>query len=260
MLSEADKKVVVEAARAAGAVHVKYHKRAENIRKKSQELGLVSDVDIESEKVILSLLEKQFPDHNFVKEESDAVDNSSEYTWHIDPLDGTGNYLHGMDMFGVSIGLECKGKPVFGVIYYPLSDELFVAEDGKGATLNGKKIACSANAALGDSLVYVGSDMHRFTAAKLKLIEVLAGKVYRLRMIGCAVYDLMQVAQGHGDATLFLNIFSWDVVAGVVIVREAGGTVTDLAGKEWVVDAEGFVASNGKVHKELQKSILSANS
>ncbi|MDA1196901.1 MAG: inositol monophosphatase family protein [Nanoarchaeota archaeon] len=255
MLSEADKKVVISAARAAGAVHVQHHKQAKNIRKKSEGMGLVSDVDIESERVILEFLEKQFPDHNFVKEESDTIDNKSEYTWHIDPLDGTANYLHGMSMFGVSIGLAHLGKPIFGVIYYPLSDELFVAESGKGATLNGKKIAVSANASLAESLVYVGSDLHRFTAAKLKLIEVLATRVYRMRMIGCAVYDLMQTAQGFGDATLFLNIFSWDVVAGVVLVREAGGTVTDFAGKEWVVNAEGFIASNGNVHDELVSSL-----
>ena len=256
MLSESDKEVVVSAARAAGKVHLQHHKQAKNIRKKSQELGLVSDVDIEAEKVIHDLLSKQFPKHNFVMEESDAIDNTSDYTWYIDPLDGTSNYLHGMAMFGVSIGLAHKGKPIFGVIYYPLSDELFVAEEGKGATHNGKKITVSENDTLKESLLYFGSsDFHRNKDPTLSLFSALVDVVFRLRIIGSAIYDLMQVAQGYGDATLFLSIYPWDVVAGALIVTEAGGTVTDFAGKPWKVDADGFVASNGKVHAELLKTI-----
>ena len=214
----------------------------------------VSQADLRAEKILRESLEKARPDFGFVMEESGSVEaRDGQHRWHIDPLDGTTNFLHGIPHFCLSVGLERDGLLVAGVIYDPAKDELFIAERGKGAFLNNRRIRVSARIDPVDSLVATGIPTlgrkdHPAFIRQLSIAMLRAGGVRRL---GAAALDLAYVACGRYDGYWEQGLFSWDLAAGTLMVREAGGFVTDGTGKEEVLGCDTIVAGNEAIHKAV---------
>lgn len=245
--------VVKKAAIQAGRKIVFLRKRGLTFKSKERYGDFVTDADITSEKIILSELHKHFPNHNFVSEEAGKTDNRSQYTWVIDPLDGTTPYSSGMPTFSISIGLIRDGQPILGVVNLPALDSLFWAERGKGTFLNGKKINVSDKKELikcvvGLDVPYIGTRREAIE----RLLLPLADKVRYPPMLACASVGGVYVASGILDAYLH-SAYPWDYAAAFLIVTEAGGKVTDYNGKpiDWSKDSIDFFASNGLIHDEI---------
>ncbi len=215
----------------------------------------VSAADRRSEKVLFEELSRARPGYGFVMEESGIVEGPDKsHTWHIDPLDGTTNFLHGLPVFAVSVGLERDGVLMAGVVHNPATDDLFFAERGQGAWHNNRRLRVSARHHLDEALVGCGipalgraSDHPRF---KAELAQVLA-RAGVLRRLGAAALDLCYVASGSYDAYWERGVKSWDVAAGAVIVREAGGSVSDADGADALIGAGSVLAGNGSIHRQL---------
>ena len=246
---EIAKKVAVRAGRKV----VFLRKRGLTFISKERLGDFATQADITSEEIILRELRKHFPDHNFLSEEAGKIDNHSEYTWVIDPLDGTTPYSSGMPTFAISIGLIREEQPILGVVNLPFLDSLFWAERGKGAFLNGKKINVNSKKELikcvvGLDVPYIG---RRREAIERQLLP-LADKVRYPHMLGCASVGGVYVAKGILDAYLH-TAYPWDYAAASLMVTEAGGKVTDYSGKpiDWSKDWIDFFASNGLIHDEI---------
>ncbi len=214
----------------------------------------VTDIDFAAEKKIFSILKMNFPDHGILSEESPPQKGRSEYRWIIDPLDGTINFAHGLPMSSVSIGLEKGGKMLMGGIYNPMLGELFLGERGKGATLNGQRIRVSKQTKLISSLLVTGFpyDRQKHGQYYLKFVGAMLKHCMGLRRLGSAALDLAYVACGRFEAFWEFNLQPWDVAAGMLIVEEAGGKVTDMRGN---LIASGksteLLSSNGGVHAQI---------
>ncbi|HMQ31868.1 MAG TPA: inositol monophosphatase family protein [Chloroflexaceae bacterium] len=221
---------------------------------------VVTDADKASEALIVGAIAADFPDHAILAEEGGATAGASEYEWLIDPLDGTLNYLHGNPVFCVSLGLLRRGEPLLGVVYDPCRDELFAAERGGGARLNGRPMRVSPTATLARSLLTTGFPYNRFSEPDNNLREHdhLLMKCQDVRRPGSAALDLCAVAAGRSDAHWELGLSPWDVAAGALIVREAGGTVTGWQGQPWRPGEPRLVASNGLIHAELVRELALA--
>ncbi len=217
------------------------------------DINLVTEMDTRSERTIVEMLHTSFPDHGVVAEEGTMKDNASDYTWIIDPLDGTTNYAHGYPCFSVSIALEHRGDVILGVVYDPMRDELFTAQRGQGAYLNGKQIQVSPVNLLMKSLLATGFPYDRKVSAKnnLNYFQEFLMASQEVRRDGSAALDLCYVAAGRIDGFWELKLKPWDVAAGSLIVREAGGTVSDLSGKRFEMHAEEILASNGCIHQQM---------
>ena len=224
-----------------------------NARIKGDSSSIVTKADLESEKLIFEILKSSFPKHNFVSEEKGRENNNSEYTWVIDPLDGTGPYFSGMPNFGVSVGL-LKGKvPIVGVINLPALRILAWAEAGKGAYLNGERTRVSRQKEIGKAMVGFDLAWQRQRGEEIdKLLRPLAPKVRYTPILGCTVNGLVNLACGIYDAYVHWA-YQWDYVAGAVIVNEAGGKLTDYQGKEidWSEETMSVLASNGLLHRKI---------
>ncbi len=194
----------------------------------------VTVADHKAERIVFEELSKARPGYGFVMEESGTVEGSDKsHTWHVDPLDGTTNFLHGIPIFGVSIALEREGQIVAGVVYNPAVDDMFVAERGQGAFLNNRRLRVSGRNALADALVGCGVPHLGKRQAQprfLRELETVAAKVSNVRRLGAAALDMCYVAAGRYDAYWERGIRSWDVAAGLVMVKEAGGFTTDCDG------------------------------
>jgi myo-inositol-1(or 4)-monophosphatase len=243
----------VETAREAGAILRAEFDRPKQISYKG-EVDIVTESDRRSEALIVSRLRKYYPSHGIIAEEgggSAAADAS--YCWHVDPLDGTTNFAHGYPCFAVSIGLAEGGRPVAGVVFNPVTDELFAAARGEGASLNGMRIQVSAVEKLAVSLVATGFPTHqRKRSANMNYYWEFTLRSHGVRRDGAAALDLCSVACGRFDAFWEFGLKSWDSAAGVVIVEEAGGRVTDLSGGPYVPGGPHILATNGLVHAEAQ--------
>ncbi|MFH1445268.1 MAG: inositol monophosphatase family protein [Nanoarchaeota archaeon] len=214
---------------------------------------IVTNVDKESNEILLSTIREKFPEHNIISEESKQKQTSSDYTWYFDPLDGTTNFATRIPFFCVSVGLVLKKKIVLGIVYNPISKELFMAESNSGAALNGEKIKVSKNKDLKKTLV---NFCHKNTTGSIKEIERLFTtfkmKARAFRQLGSGGLDLAYLASGRNDVVLRPDIVSWDVIPGIILVREAGGKVTDWKGNEWIMDSPNLLATNGtKMHQEV---------
>lgn len=247
--------IAIEAALEAGKF-LKYNVgKVKNIeRKKGEETNLVTEIDKQSEALIINKIRQHFPSHDILGEESGAHDAKSDYRWIIDPLDGTTNYTHGLPIFCVTIGVEYKGEIIVGAIYDPNSDEMFSAEKGKGAFLNGKKIHVSSHHTLINSLLVTGFPYNvkenpgNVVEHFVHFLPVAQG----VRRLGSAALDMAYVACGRLDGywEVFLN--PWDKAAGILLVREAGGTVTTFTGNETdVIYTADTLATNGLIHHEM---------
>lgn len=247
-------KVAKEAAIKAGKVVQKY---AGKVHQKNIKFGDLSDfatdADLEAEKVIISILSKEFPDHNIITEEQENIQKGSEYTWVVDPLDGTKSYEHNIPFFSVSVGLLQNNQPLLGIIYRVATDEIFSACKNKGAFLNDKKIKVSAGKSLEEAAIIVDLGHKQRRPPKLDLyIKPMIYNAGFIYSFGGAAVSLGFVADGMVDAGIS-QAWIWDFVAGAVIVREAGGKVTDFEGNEpdWSQERLNIVASNALIHDQI---------
>ncbi len=250
-----NKEIAVNAALKAGKIAMDYYQKPKTIEHKGI-VDLVTAADKLSEKKIISEIKKEFPDHGFMGEEGEAIESGSDYKWIIDPIDGTTNFAHNIPFFCVSIALQKKDEIILGVILNPVTNDLYVAEKGRGATLNNKKIKVSDTEKLIDSVVvfgfpYVGEEKIR------KIIDSqhkLHGKIQAGRRFGAAALDLCYVASGLAEGFYEYSLKQWDVAAGSLILREAGGKITDFKGERKEI-ATDIIASNGKIHEQLLEII-----
>ena len=252
--------IATEAALAAGVVLQDYLGKLEDaITEKGRPGDLVTAADKASEQVILEVLRRHFPQHSILAEESGKLGNQdNEFLWAIDPLDGTTNYAHQYPCFAVSIGLMIQGVPKVGVIYDPFRDELFRAAAGLGATRNRRPIQVSQTAELGKSLLVSGFAYDRRETPDNNYAEFchLTHLTQGVRRDGAAALDLAYVACGRVDGYWERGIAPWDVVAGIILVQEAGGNVTAYDGTPIKIESGRILATNGHLHDSLSQELI----
>lgn len=215
---------------------------------------LVTEADRKSEKLIVSRIRQQWPSHDLIGEEGSRTETGSDFRWYIDPLDGTTNFAHGYPVFCVSIALEHKGERIAGVVYDPCRDEMFAAEKGAGSRLNGQAIRVSQVQHLAESLVATGFPSHkRHKNPNIHFYHQITLRSHGVRRAGSAALDLCCVACGRYDAFWEFNLNSWDTAAGVLLVQEAGGKVTNFASGPFHLSSREVLASNSLTHDELLK-------
>lgn len=246
--------LAIEAALAAGKVLIENLGKlsADQIETKSKN-NFVTEIDKLSEKTIINIINSVFPDHCIFAEESGDNKKDSDYRWLIDPIDGTTNYIHSIPFFCVSIALEYKDEIILGVVYDPVREEMFYAMKGEGAFLNNKKISVSSKEHMSESIVTVGFPYksHHNIEKYINTLTKIAGSCSNIRKVGSAALDLAYVAAGRFDGYWELDLSQWDIAAGIIIVREAGGMVTDIEGKEGFMETGNIVASNKKIHSQI---------
>jgi myo-inositol-1(or 4)-monophosphatase len=241
--------VAAQAAEAAGRL---LRERASSIRQIRHKgvVDIVTDVDLQSERLVRDLIRAAFPTHTIVGEEGGAVEGADPTCrWYVDPLDGTTNYAHGFPFFSVSIGFELCGTLEVGAVYDPSLAELFVARRGQGATLNGQPIHVSSIASLRDGLLATGFPYERQHFARaLRSFAVLSDRSMAVRRAGSAALDLCYVACGRLDGYWEHRISAWDIAAGALLVTESGGVVTRPSGAPFALDCGDVLASTPALH------------
>jgi myo-inositol-1(or 4)-monophosphatase len=249
--------IAVKAVKLAGQIVVEHLGK---ISQKDIDIKQASDfvtvVDRESEKIIIDTIKERFPDHLFLAEESLKECGKGTYRWIIDPLDGTTNYIHGYPVFSISIALEYGGEVITGVILDPLRNELFWTEKGSGAYLNCLPMEVS-KVDIGESLVTTGFPFRSkvMIDTYLKLFKNLFLKVSDLRRAGSAALDLAYLACGRCDGFFELGLSPWDIAAGSLLIKEAGGIVTDFGGGSNYIWTGNIVAGNPEVHQEILREV-----
>jgi myo-inositol-1(or 4)-monophosphatase len=248
-----ERRVAVDAARAAGQLLHREHPGARQVSFKGTSTNLVTEMDGRAEALVVDALLTQFPDDGILGEEGSARTGRSGRRWVIDPLDGTTNYAHGLPIYSVGIGLERAGVVQLGVVYDPTRDEMFVAERGGGAWLNDRRLSVSPTEALDLSLLVTGFpyDARTNPDNNLKEYATFSVRARAVRRLGSALLDLAYVAAGRFEGFWELTLSSWDVVAAILLVEEAGGRVTDLRGGPLDIDHPRIVASNGRIHDQM---------
>ncbi len=245
--------VAIEAARLGGDVLKQSYGQVKQIEYKG-EINIVTEVDKRSEKLIVELLRSRFPKHSILGEEGTNVMQSSEYKWVIDPLDGTTNYAHDYPIFCVSIALERNGEIIVAAVYQPIFEELFVAEQGGGAYLNGRRIQVSRVDQLRQALVSTGFpyDVLENPGQAMRDFSCFIDASQAVRRDGSAALDLCYVAMGRFDGFWELRLKPWDTAAGILMVLEAGGRVTNIEGSPYSIYMDAVVASNGLLHDSMR--------
>ncbi|HNX68381.1 MAG TPA: inositol monophosphatase family protein [Candidatus Omnitrophota bacterium] len=245
------KRTLLEAIARAGKIVKANFGKQQKITKKG-EFNLVTEIDKASEKAALAVILKRFPDHSVLAEESPEVAGSG-CRWIIDPIDGTTNFAHGFPIVSISIGFEHHGRLLMGGVLDPTRDELFFAERGRGAFLNGKRIRVSTAKTLSDSLVVTGFpyDRKENPEVYLALLRTFLTRVQCIRRTGSAAIDLCYVACGRFDAYYEMKLRPWDKAAGMIVAEEAGAKLTDFSGKPLTLTSVQNLATNGRVHQEM---------
>lgn len=258
IMEKAYKKIAIEAALKSGEFIKRSVGKIKTISFKGR-INLVTDVDKKSENIIIKKILSAFPDHSILSEESSPKEGASEFRWVIDPIDGTTNFAHSFPFFSVSIGLEKEGKLILGVVYDPMRDELFCAEDKKGSYLNKRRIHVSKTVRLSDALLATG---FAYGLKKMKdnldNFRNLLMRARALRRPGSAALDFCYVACGRIDGFWELYLHPWDCAAGAVIVKEAGGMVTKLDGSGYSHYDKEVLATNGLIHKKMIRELISS--
>ncbi len=250
-----------EAARAAGRFLMENLHGGFAIARKG-EIDLVTEIDVAAEKLIVSRIRDAFPDHAVLAEEMHSATKPGGCTWIIDPLDGTTNYAHGFPVFSVSIGLEIAGVMEWGIVYNPNLEEVFVARRGGGAFLNGVPIKISETESLGASLLATGFpyDIRTSPQNNLDYFRAFALRAQGIRRAGSAALDLCYVAAGRFDGFWEFKLNPWDCAPGYLMVREAGGKVTDHRGKFGSIYDRECLATNGCIHEQMMAVLRAASS
>lgn len=250
--------IAVNAARLAGEVIIRYMDQIDRLQITAKNNhDYFSEVDIKAEQLIISTIHKAYPNHSILAEESGLLEADEDYTWIIDPVDGTSNYLHGFPFFSVSIALQIKGRVEHGVVYDPLRHECFAASRGRGARLNDRRIRVSKQTQLSASLLGTGIPFRDLALAQryLPTLEALAGKCSGVRRTGSSALDLAYLASGRLDGFWQLGLRPWDIAAGTLLIREAGGLVSDVHGGDDYLKSGDVVAGTPKVFKSLLQAI-----
>jgi len=248
-------KVAIRAAYASGLLIKRSVGKVSEVSYKGRD-NIVTNVDKASEKLIIGMILRAFPDHSILSEESLPVDSGSKYRWIIDPIDGTTNFAHAFPFFCVSIAFQENGRTVLGIVYDPMRDEIFIARRGKGATLNGKKIKVSRTSKLSESFLATGFS-YGITEKDRNIAHFrnLLVKTQAIRRAGSAALDLCYVACGRFDGFWEMNLHPWDVAAASLIVEEAKGEVTKFDGKSYSINDKNILATNGRIHSQMVKSL-----
>lgn len=216
------------------------------------DVDLVTVADRSSEALIVSRIRKEWPQHDLMGEEGSRQETGSDFRWYVDPLDGTTNFAHGYPVFCVSIALEYKRERIAGVIYDPTRDEMFAAEKGSGSRLNGRTIHVSTTRRLAEALVATGFPSHkRHKNPNIHFYHQITLRSHGVRRAGSAALDLCCVACGRYDAFWEFNLNPWDTAAGVLLVEESGGKVTNFSGGPFEISSREVLASNVLLHDEL---------
>ena len=249
--------IAIKAARNAGDI---IQRASENINQltidfKTQN-DYVTEIDRAAEQEIINVIRSSFPEHSFLAEETGKL-AGNEYTWIIDPLDGTTNFLHGFPMYAISIALQHKNKLILGLVYDPLRNELFTAERGGGAMLNNRKIRVTQPHNLKGTLLGTGfpfKSKHNLDAY-LGMFSALVGDTAGIRRAGAAALDLAYVAAGRLDGFWEIGLQPWDMAAGILLIQEAGGVSTDFSFKEDYLTSGNLITGSPKVHQLMYKAI-----
>jgi len=250
------KDVAIEAAREGGAVLLANVDRVKTVEfrdagKYSVDPQVVSNIDREAEEKIVEVIRSVYPNHGFLTEESGRIGHDSEYTWIVDALDGTTQYIRRLPYFALSIALQRKAEIVFGVVYSPRLDELFVAEKGAGAFLNGRRLHVSDINDLSEALVASSTFGSYRVAGRQEVFQRILIVARNLRIYGSPAIDLCYVAEGRLDARVTANTEPWDHPAGCLVVEEAGGQVTDWEDRPWSLYSTNLLVTNGRLHDSL---------
>jgi len=246
--------VATKAATEAGKFLKQNIGRVTNVQTKGgQERNLVSEIDRKSEEMIIRMIKQSFPSHSILAEEGGTGAESSDYRWVIDPLDGTTNFLHGIPLYCVTIGVEYRGELVAGVVYDPNLDELFTAERGSGAFLNGNRINVSRTGDLIHSMLVTGFpyDIAQNPDHAIERFIAFLKASRAVRRLGSAALDLCYVAAGRFDGFWEVNLHPWDTAGGLLIIEEAGGRVTDFAGAKGSIYKNQILATNSIIHNAM---------
>jgi len=242
---------MAEIAREAGALLMEHFRRHVKVEYKG-EADLVTVADRNSELLIRERIRQHWPTHDVLGEEGGLQDAGSDYRWYVDPLDGTTNFAHGFPVFCISLALEHRGQMIAGTVYDPTRDEMFAAEKGSGAYLNDQRIQVSKTANLAESLVATGFPSHkRHKNPNIFFYHQITLHTHGVRRAGSAALDLCCVACGRFDGFWEFNLNPWDTAAGVLLVEEAGGKVTDFSGGPLQLNSRETLASNGLVHEAV---------
>ena len=243
----------------AGAIQLARRESGFRVDKKGT-IDLVTEVDFECERLCRAIIAERFPGHDVLAEELSTDPGepaATRHRWVFDPLDGTTNYAHGLPIFCASLALEIDGRAEVGAVYDPTRGELFTAERGEGAFLNGARVHVSSAAELIDSLLVTGFpyDVHKQTGDLVEMFGAFLGRARAVRRLGSAALDLCYVAAGRFEGFWEQHLRPWDVAAGALIAAEAGGRVTGMDGSPFDPSAAHLVASNGRIHEAMLEVI-----
>jgi myo-inositol-1(or 4)-monophosphatase len=247
----------VSIVRRAGAMQLEHFGGRLTIAKKGT-IDLVTNVDLAVERMGREEIARAFPDHQVLGEEYGVEGTGAAgHVWIFDPIDGTTNFAHGLPIFCTSLALEIDGRLEVGTVYDPTRDELFTAERGRGAWLNGTRLQVSSHAALIDSLLVTGFPytVHTEREALLALFDAFMGRSRAVRRLGSAALDVCDVAAGRMDGFWEQGLGPWDIAAAALLVEEAGGRISDLDGRPFTVRTGRLVASNGHIHDQMLETI-----
>ena len=254
-LSSANINVMVKACRKASKTIIRDFGEIENLQVSLKGPGdFVTASDKKVEKILINELQKARPSYSILSEEIGQINNDKSFKWIIDPIDGTANFLHGIPHFAISIGLEHDDEIICGIVYDPIKDEMFVAEKGNGSYLNNQRMRVSSRSKLKDCIVFTGGPKLESKNKELALEEYkkFSSKILiPIRKLGSASLDMAYVAAGRCDGFWQRNLNYWDIAAGIILVKEAGGFVTDFEGENRYVENKCILATNSKINKEM---------
>ena len=254
-LNSANINIMVKACRKASKILIRDFGEIENLQVSIKGPGdFVTTSDKKVEKTIINELLKARPDYSVLSEESGEINNDKSFKWIIDPIDGTANFLHGIPHFAISIGLEKDGEIICGIIYDPIKDEMFVAEKGNGSYLNNQRIRVSSRSKLKDCIIFTGGPKKESEDRDLALKEYnnFSTKILiPIRKLGSAALDMAYVAAGRCDGFWQRNLNYWDIAAGIILIKESGGFVTDFNGENKYLKNKTILATNSKINKEM---------
>lgn len=243
--------VAIKAAKKAGEI-LDHHFETALEHEHKEDKSIVTKADIESDEVVIAEIQKSFPDHQIHSEERGVVGDNSEFVWAIDPLDGTMNFVRGIPIFSTSIALLKEDDPIVAVIYNPVTKSLFTAEKGEGAFWNEERMTVSNTKELANSVVSIGRARDKDNKQKtLAIYNKLYFNILSQRVLGSAALELAYTASGRLEGFISVGLKKWDVAAGILLISESGGKITDYEGGSVDNEQIHFVATNGRIHDEL---------
>ena len=246
---------MVKACRKASKTVIRDFGEIENLQVSLKGPGdFVTNCDKKVEKILIDELLKARPSYSILSEEIGEINNDDSFKWIIDPIDGTSNFLHGVPHFAISVGLEHNKEIICGIIYDPIKDEMFTAEKGNGSYMNNQRMRVSSRSKLEDCMIFTGGPKRDAKNRELALKEYYKFSIKVLtpiRKLGSASLDMAYVAAGRCDGFLQRNLNYWDIAAGIILVKEAGGFVTDFNGENEYIQNKTILATNAKINKEM---------